>query len=76
MIDKGIYRTSDLGAAAYVKTMGKSIEVRVKGNKGIFEMEEELAKDVEEYFAGKGDFILFANNQRNLKSQVQNLKGE
>ncbi len=74
MID--VYKTSDLGAAAYVRTMGKQVDVKVSGQKGVFEVAPEVQKDVEDYFAGKGDFIKFANNQRNLKSQIHNLKGE
>ena len=75
MIDSGVYKTSDLGAAAYVKTMGIPVEVKINGSRGVFEMDKKVVKDVEDYFSGKGDFITFANNQRNLKSQVQNLKG-
>jgi hypothetical protein len=76
MIDKGLIRTSDIGAAAYCRTVGKHVDVKVSGQKGIFEIEVEGDKDeIAEYFDGKGDFINFANNQRNLKSQVHNLKG-
>jgi len=67
MIDKGLIRTSDIGAAAYCRTIGKHVDVKVSGQKGIF--------DIAEYFDGEGKFIDFANNQRNLKSQVHNLKG-
>ena len=76
MIDKGLIRTSDIGAAAYCRTIGKHVDVKVSGQKGIFEIAIEEGKDdIAEYFDGEGKFIDFANNQRNLKSQVHNLKG-
>jgi hypothetical protein len=71
------YTTSDLYLGAYLKLKGHKMSVEKNRNKAVFvfEKNEEIQKEVNDYLNEKGSCepLLYTNSIKNLKNLLYNL---
>jgi hypothetical protein len=68
------YSTSDISLATYIEIAANvSCDLKKQDNKVLFCFKIDVAQHVDDFYANKNNFLLFANKLRNMKSRIANV---